>query len=204
MSDKHNKKKNAAESEEEELTGGGENLSAEQQSEDVLPAEEHPEEELPKAEPQPEKKEPTELEKAQALAEDYKRKWYSVSAEYDNYRKRTDREKAAIYNDAKSDTIEKILPVADNLERALEQKDCTAEDLRKGVEMVQKQFLDAMEKLGIESMGEAGEPFNPDLHNAVAHIDSDELGENVIAAVFQKGYKIGDKVIRHAMVQVAN
>ena len=70
--------------------------------------------------------------------------------------------------------------------------------------MVQKQFLDAMEKLGIESMGEAGEPFNPDLHNAVAHIDSDELGENVIAAVFQKGYKIGDKVIRHAMVQVAN
>ena len=127
-----------------------------------------------------------------------------TAAEYDNYRKRTDREKAAIYNDAKSDTIEKILPVADNLERALEQKDCTAEDLRKGVEMVQKQFLDAMEKLGIESMGEAGEPFNPDLHNAVAHIDSDELGENVIAAVCQKGYKIGDKVIRHAMVQVAN
>ena len=125
-------------------------------------------------------------------------------AEYDNYRKRTEREKAAIYNDAKSDTVEKILPIADNLERALEQKECSVEDLRKGVEMIWKQFVDAMEKLGIESMGEVGEPFNPDKHNAVSHIDSEELDENTVAAVFQKGYKIGDKVIRHAMVQVAN
>ena len=125
-------------------------------------------------------------------------------AEYDNYRKRTEREKAAIYNDAKSDTVEKILPIADNLERALEQKECSVEDLRKGVEMIWKQFVDAMEKLGIESMGEVGEPFNPDKHNAVSHIDSEELDENTVAVVFQKGYKIGDKVIRHAMVQVAN
>lgn len=156
----------------------------------------------------PVSKELKELEKkAEALeAELQKQKdiLLRTAAEYDNYRKRTEREKAAIYNDAKSDTIEKILPIADNLERALEQKDCSAEDLRKGVEMVQKQFLEAMEKLGIESMGEAGEAFNPDLHNAVSHIDSEELGENVIATVFQKGYKVGDKVIRHAMVQVAN
>lgn len=119
MSDKHNKKKNAAEAEEEELTGGDENLSAEQQSEDVLPAEEHPEEELPKAEPQPEKKEPTELEKAQALAEDYKRKWYSVSAEYDNYRKRTAAQASQAYADGKAEAILKLLPVADTFGYAL-------------------------------------------------------------------------------------
>ena len=127
-----------------------------------------------------------------------------TAAEYDNYRKRTEREKAAVYTDATADTIGKFLVVADNLERALAQEDCSVEDLRKGVEMVNKQLLDALEKLGVSVMGEAGEPFNPELHNAVSHIEDENLGENVIAAVFQKGYRMGDKIVRHAMVQVAN
>lgn len=127
-----------------------------------------------------------------------------TTAEYDNYRKRTSREKASIYNDAAIDVLSKILPVADNLERALSQPECTVEDLRKGVEMVYTQLTESLEKLGVTSMGEVGETFNPDLHNAVSHIESEDLEENVIAAVFQKGYKIGDRIVRHAMVQVAN
>lgn len=125
-------------------------------------------------------------------------------AEYDNYRKRTEREKTTIYSDATADVVAKFLPVADNLSRALEQQDCSTEDLRKGIEMVNKQMLDALSKLDMAVMGEVGEPFNPDYHNAVSHVEDEKLGENVVAAVFQKGYRIGDKVVRHAMVQVAN
>jgi molecular chaperone GrpE len=127
-----------------------------------------------------------------------------TAAEYDNYRKRTEREKTSIYTDATADTIEKILPVADNLERALSQEECTVEDLKKGVEMVNKQLVDALTKLGVTTMGEIGDEFNPELHNAVSHIEDENTGENTISQVFQKGYKIGDKIIRHAMVQVAN
>lgn len=127
-----------------------------------------------------------------------------TAAEYDNYRKRTEREKSALYADATADAVQEFLPVADNLERALGQADCSVEDLRKGIEMVQKQMLSALEKLGVEAMGEAGEPFDADLHNAVSHVDSEDLGENVIAEVYQKGYRLGEKVVRHAMVQVAN
>lgn len=127
-----------------------------------------------------------------------------TAAEYDNYRKRTEREKAGIYADATATAVQEILPVADNLARALEQKECSVEDLRKGVEMVNIQMEKALEKLGITAMGEVGEEFNPDFHNAVSHIDDDSLGENTISMVMQKGYKLGDKVVRHAMVQVAN
>lgn len=127
-----------------------------------------------------------------------------TAAEYDNYRKRTAREKETLYSDAAADAVKEFLGVADNLERALEQKDCTAEDLRKGVEMTQKQMLAAFQKLGVAEMGSEGDPFDPTLHSAVAHIDDKSLGENVVAKVFQKGYRIGDKVIRHAMVQAAN
>ena len=97
-----------------------------------------------------------------------------------------------------------FLPVADNLERALEQQECSVEDLRKGVEMVQTQLKKALEKLGVSEMGAAGEAFNPELHNAVSHIDDENAAENVVAQVYQKGYKIGDKVVRHATVVVAN
>ena len=115
-----------------------------------------------------------------------------------------EREKAGIYNDATIAAICALLPVADNLDRALEQKECSAEDLRRGVEMVSKQLVDSLKKLGVEEMAGVGEEFNPDLHNAVSHIEDDTLDENVISAVFQKGYLLGDKVVRHAMVQVAN
>mgnify|MGYP002305759736 FL=1 len=125
-------------------------------------------------------------------------------AEYDNFRKRSANEKNAVYNNAVSDTINAILPVADNIDRALAQENVSAEDMKKGVEMIASQFKASFEKLGIREVGQVGEPFDPALHNAVAHIESDELGENVISAVFQKGYMLGDKVVRHAMVQVAN
>ena len=127
-----------------------------------------------------------------------------TAAEYDNYRKRTAREKESLYSDATADAVKEFLGVADNLERALEQKDCSAEDLRTGVEMTRKQMLAALEKLGVSEMGKEGEPFDPSRHSAVAHVDDESLGENVISKVFQKGYCIGDKVIRHAMVQAAN
>ncbi len=127
-----------------------------------------------------------------------------TAAEYDNYRKRTAREKESAYTDATSDAVQEFLPVADNLERALEQKDCPAEDLRKGVEMVLRQMQDALKKLGVAEMGKEGEPFDPAVHSAVAHVEDKSLGENTVTKVFRKGYRIGGKVVRHAMVQVAN
>lgn len=127
-----------------------------------------------------------------------------VLAEYDNFRKRSAAEKTATYNNAVSDTVNAILPVADNIDRALQQENASAEDMRKGVEMIANQFRASFEKLGIREIGAVGDAFNPALHNAVAHVDDESLGENVIAAVFQKGYMLGDKVVRHAMVQVAN
>ena len=127
-----------------------------------------------------------------------------TAAEYDNSRKRTGREKQSVYQDATADAVKEFLPVADNLERALEQKDCSAEDLRKGVEMVEKQMQDALKKLGVTEMGKEGEPFDPALHSAVAHVEDEKAGDNTAEKVFQKGYNIGDCVGRHAMVQVAN
>lgn len=125
-------------------------------------------------------------------------------AEYDNFRKRTEKEKISIYSDATAAVILEVLPVADNIERALTAKDSDYEALKKGIEMVMTQLLSTLKKLGVEEMAGEGEEFNPDLHNAVSHIDDDKIGENTVSAVFQKGYMLGDKVIRHAMVQVAN
>ena len=144
------------------------------------------------------------LEEAEEALKKQKDQFLRTAAEYDNYRKRTEREKAAIYSDATAAAVLEFLPVADNLERALEQQECSVEDLRKGVEMVNTQLLDALSKLGIAVVGMEGEPFNPDFHNAVSHIEDEKLGENVISAVFQKGYRLGEKIVRHAMVQVAN
>ena len=145
-----------------------------------------------------------ELEKTQKELAALKDQYLRTRAEYDNCRKRTEREKAAIYGDGTSDAIKGMLPVGDNLERALAQKDCSVEDLMKGVEMVQTQFLESLKKLGVTPMGNVGDEFNPELHNAVSHIEDENLEINVISAVFQKGYMLGDKVVRHAMVQVAN
>ena len=126
-----------------------------------------------------------------------------LAAEYDNFRKRTAKEKEASYGNGKADAVAKLLPVYDNLERALNQP---TEDAayKKGVEMTMNELVKIFTSLGVEVFGNVGEEFDPNLHNAVMHIDSEELGENTIAMVFQKGFKIGDKVVRFAMVQVAN
>jgi molecular chaperone GrpE len=145
-----------------------------------------------------------ELEAVQEELDKHKELLLRTAAEYDNYRKRTEREKAGIYSDATAASVVEFLAVADNLARALEQENCSAEDLHKGVAMVNTQLLAALEKLGVKEMGKVGEAFNPDLHNAVSHIEDENAGDNTIVQVFQKGYQIGDKVVRHAMVQVAN
>ena len=126
-----------------------------------------------------------------------------VAAEFDNFRKRTVKEKEASYGNGKADAVAKMLPVYDNLERALNQP---TEDAayKKGVELTMNELVKILTSLGVEIFGNVGDAFDPNLHNAVMHIDSEELGENVIAQVFQKGFKVGEKVVRFAMVQVAN
>ena len=126
-----------------------------------------------------------------------------LAAEYDNFRKRTIKEKEASYGNGKADAVAKMLPVYDNLERALNQP---TEDAayKKGVEMTMAELVKIFTSLGVEIFGNVGDEFDPNLHNAVMHIENEELGENTIAAVFQKGFKIGEKVVRFAMVQVAN
>ena len=126
-----------------------------------------------------------------------------LAAEYDNFRKRTVKEKEASYGNGKADAVAKMLPVYDNLERALNQP---TEDAayKKGVELTMNELVKILNSLGVEIFGETGDAFDPNLHNAVMHIDSEELAENTISQVFQKGFKIGDKVVRFAMVQVAN
>jgi len=126
-----------------------------------------------------------------------------VAAEFDNFRKRTVKEKEASYGNGKADAVAKMLPVYDNLERALNQETSDAA-YKKGVEMTMNELTKIFTALGVEIFGNPGDEFDPNLHNAVMHIDSEELGENVIAQVFQKGFKIGEKVVRFAMVQVAN
>lgn len=145
-----------------------------------------------------------EAERLRRELEEQKDQYLRVLAEYDNFRKRTANEKSAVYNNAVSDTVLAILPIADNIGLALEQENASAEDMRKGVEMIQSQIEAAFEKLGITPVGEVGEAFDPNLCNAIAHIEDESLGENVISQVFQKGYKLGDRMVRHAMVQVAN
>ena len=126
-----------------------------------------------------------------------------LAAEYDNFRKRTIKEKDAAYGNGKAGAVEKLLPVYDNLERAVNQP-CTDEAYKKGVEMTMTELVNIFTGLGVEIFGNVGDEFDPNIHNAVMHVDNEELGENTISMVFQKGFKIGDKVVRFAMVQVAN
>lgn len=130
-------------------------------------------------------------------------KYLRICAEYDNFRKRSQKEKDDLYTVIKAETVGKFLPVYDNLERALAQE--TADEAyKKGVEMTMNQLVKVMEGLGVTSFGEIGEVFDPARHNAVMHVEQEGLGENVIAEVFQKGFLVGEKVIRFAMVKVAN
>ena len=126
-----------------------------------------------------------------------------IAAEFDNYRKRTVKEKEASYGNGKADAVAKMLPVYDNLERAMNQETADAA-YKKGVELTMNELVKIFTSLGVEIFGNVGDGFDPNLHNAGMHIENEELGENTISQVFQKGFKIGDKVVRFAMVQVAN
>ncbi|MDP4143902.1 MAG: nucleotide exchange factor GrpE [Bacillota bacterium] len=134
--------------------------------------------------------------------ETIKERLLRTTAEYENHRKRTIKEKEGIYTDACADVLKEMFPVLDNLERAISVEG-SVEDLKKGIEMTMRQFQNALEKLGIEEVSTDGQ-FDPNTHNAVMHIDDDQFGEQQIVEVFQKGYKRGDKVLRYSMVKVAN
>ena len=150
-----------------------------------------------------ESKQPDALEQAKAAQAQEHDQFLRLAAEYDNFRKRTQREKDGIYQDAVADTVKKFLPVYDNLERALHHE--TADEAyKKGVEMTMTQLKTVLEKLGVEEIPAQGESFDPNVHNAVMHMEDEALGENTVVEVFQAGFKMGEKVIRHAMVKVAN
>ena len=162
--------------------------------------------EAPETAPQPEQTEAPETPEVNPWEEKYNAErdaHLRVAAEFDNFRKRTVKEKEASYGNGKADAVAKILPVYDNLERALKQETTDAA-FKKGVEMTMTELVKILNGLGVEIFGQVGDSFDPNLHNAVMHTENEELGENVIAQVFQKGFKLGDKVVRFAMVQVAN
>lgn len=141
-------------------------------------------------------------DKLQKEVDTLKDRLLRTTAEYENYRKRTTKEKEGIYTDACEDILKEILPILDNLERAVE-IDGSSEDIKKGIEITIKSFKDSLTKLNVEEIQADGE-FDPNFHNAVMHVEDENLENNMIAEVFQKGYKRGDKVIRYTMVKVAN
>ena len=198
------KKQAAAQGQQEEVKetpapqGTAEEIKSETEAEEVntdAPKAEETKSEEPKAEdPKPD---PT-AEYA-ALNDKYLR----LCAEYDNFRKRSQKEKDSLYADIKAETLKKFLPVYDNLVRALDQS-TEDEAYRRGVEMIMNQFNTTMEKLGVTEIESLGQKFDPAFHNAVMHVEDAEKGENEIVEVFQKGFLMGDKVIRFAMVKVAN
>ncbi len=151
-----------------------------------------------------EETETSEIDDLKAELEAQKEAYLRLAAEYDNFRKRTAKEKEESFTNAKATVFEEFLPVLDNFDRALSVEDAAFEDYKKGVEMTYTQFKDVFQKFGVETFGEPGDQFDPNFHNAVMHVDDDNLPANVITDVFQKGYKIGDKVLRPAMVKVAN
>lgn len=166
--------------------------------------------EAPKKEKKPKKESKKSQDSKETIKEavekavkEEKEKYIRLAAEYDNFRRRSQKEKESLYGDIRADVLTKFLPVYDNLERALKQE--TADEAyRKGVEMIMNQFVATMDKLGITEIEAQGETFDPEKHNAVMHIDDEAYGENEVVEVFQKGFKLNDKVIRFAMVKVAN
>ena len=182
-------------------------MSTEKEKKDAAPVEEEPKKEKkskPKKEKEKESKKAPDLkEAAEKLVREEKDKYLRLAAEYDNFRKRSQKEKDSLYTDIKVDTLRKFLPVYDNLERALKQ--ATADEAyRKGVEMIMAQFKSTMDGLGVTEIAAEGEKFDPEKHNAVMHVEDESFGENEIVEVFQRGFTLGDKVIRFAMVKVAN
>ena len=162
------------------------------------------------APPEPEQAEEAEPKAADAETEalkkeneELKNQMLRLRAEFDNFKKRTAKEKDDLYDYAKANSVEAVLGVLDNFERALE-TECADEGFKQGVEMIFHQFQDALKKLGVEEIPALGEPFDPQIHNAVNQVEDEKFGENTVCQVFQKGYKLGDRVIRHSMVVVAN
>ena len=182
--------------------------------EEAPPAEEKvPDEKAEKAARGKKKKEKTytltreQMEAAELAArqlESVKDQFVRLTAEYDNYRKRTTKEKDALYQDAKADTIKAFLAVYDNLERAVAAPGDEESPHKKGLEMIFHQYQDILKKLGVTEIEAQGQPFDPEKHNAVMHIDDENLGENVVSTVYQKGFLLGGKVLRFATVVVAN
>ena len=148
--------------------------------------------------------EPTTEEKLTAELNETKDKLLRVMAEYDNFRKRSQKEKEMAYGDTKASTIAEFLPVYDNFMRAMSAEATDLDSFKKGIEMIFNQYGETFKKLGVESFGEKGETFDPNIHNAVMHGEDDELPENSISDVFSTGYKMGDRVIRPAIVKVVN
>ena len=183
------------------------NEEAKEPTAEETPAEEIKEEtanveEAPAAEA-PAEETPSELDKLRADLSSEKDKYLRLAAEYDNFRKRSARERDNIYADVKADTLLKLLPVYDNLERAL--KNPTADEAyRRGVEMTMNQFLETLKAMGVTPIETEGAAFDPTIHNAVMHLEDPDKGEQEIVQQFQKGFKMGDRVIRCSMVQVAN
>lgn len=157
--------------------------------------------EAPKKEKKPRKN--AEAEKLKAELEQKNDLLLRTAAEFDNYKKRTEKEKVTTAEYAKAQVMKTLLPILDNADRAKEYEPGT-EQYNKGIELIVKQLSDLSTKLGLVEIGAVGEEFDPNLHEAIMHIDDENLGENVIAQVLQKGYKFGDTVVRPAMVQVAN
>ncbi len=148
-------------------------------------------------------KKDSEIEKLKAELEQKNDVLLRTAAEFDNYKKRTEREKSGVAEYARAGIIKQLLPILDNIDRAAG-ADRESPDYIKGIELIVKQLEGLSEKLGIEEIAKQGDSFDPNLHDAVMHIEDDNLGENVVAEVLQKGYKTGDTIIRHAMVKVAN
>lgn len=148
--------------------------------------------------------EPTVEEKLTQELNETKDKLLRVMAEYDNFRKRSQKEKEQAYGDTKASTIAEFLPVYDNFIRAMSTETADLDSFKKGIEMIFNQYGETFKKLGVESFGEKGETFDPNIHNAVMHGEDEELPENSISDVFSTGYKMGDRVIRPAIVKVVN
>lgn len=174
----------------------------EEQKIDTSPAEDVQEAES--AEDKTADEESTKLAELEEQLKAEREKLLRTAAEYANFRTRTEKEKLAIYSNAVSDTVKELLPIADSVDRALAASQDAPEEFKKGLEMIAGQLAKSFEKLNITVFGEVGEEFNPELHNAISSVDSDELESDTIAMVYQKGYRVGDKIIRHCMVQTVN
>lgn len=146
----------------------------------------------------------SDYEKLKKEYDTQKDQFLRMAAEYDNFRKRTEKEKLATYDNAVAATVEAFLPVVDNFALAMSSSADVSDEFKKGLELIEQKLQNALKQLNVTEFGERGEEFNPEFHNAIARTDDDELEEDHIVQVYQKGYKIGDKIIRHAMVQISN